>query len=479
MADSVPRTGDSRGADPHARRVVRQSASERRRTVRDGARRRTVRSVSPVCPPGFRVPPGRVAGPARSWARIPPRCSKSLDSPTSPPVAPDRETGGLRDGQRGRRAARRAARAGGHPCARRLPRRVHRRPGRPRDGPALLPAARRRGLLCMSWPEEFGGGGRVGVGADRGARGDVGPPRAARRAVHGRQLGRPDDHAPRHRRAAAQAPPAHRARRGDLVPGLQRARGRLRPRLAADHGAPRRRRLADHRPEDLDVLRHHGAVVLPARPHLARGEKKQQGLTIFLVPMADPAIEVRPIRCMLGPHHLNEVFFDDLRVTEADVLGDGRRRLVDRAGRAGVRAGRHRPLRPLRAAAAAAPAVLGDRWDDLPAELRGRWARMLTHCRRARLLAYRVVVAAEQRTGQARRRRGLPDRGDQARPGQRRGADGDRRRGVARRPRRRLVPRRGRGPLALLAGVHRLLGQHRDAAHPAVPRPAGGAEMAR
>jgi alkylation response protein AidB-like acyl-CoA dehydrogenase len=38
-----------------------------------------------------------------------------------------------------------------------------------------------------------------------------------------------------------------------------------------------------------------------------------------------------------------------------------------------------------------APAVLGARWDDLPAELRGRWARMLTHCRRARLLAYRLV----------------------------------------------------------------------------------------
>ena len=52
-----------------------------------------------------------------------------------------------------------------------------------------------------------------------------------------------------------------------------------------------------------------------------KGEKKQQGLTIFLVPMDDPAITVRPIRCMMGPHHLNEVFFDNLRVTEADVLG--------------------------------------------------------------------------------------------------------------------------------------------------------------
>ena len=47
-----------------------------------------------------------------------------------------------------------------------------------------------------------------------------------------------------------------------------------------------------------------------------------------------------------------------------------------------------------------APAALGDAWDDLPEELRGRWARMLAHARRARLLAYRVV--ATQPTGQVR-----------------------------------------------------------------------------
>src|SRR3546814_11977475 len=54
----------------------------------------------------------------------------------------------------------------------------------------------------------------------------------------------------------------------------------------------------------------------------SRGEKKQQGLTIFLVPMDAPGIEVRPIATMLGPHHLNEVFLDDVWVTEADVLGE-------------------------------------------------------------------------------------------------------------------------------------------------------------
>ncbi|MDQ2638593.1 MAG: acyl-CoA dehydrogenase family protein, partial [Actinomycetota bacterium] len=120
-------------------------------------------------------------------------------------------------------------------------------------------------------------------------------------------------------------------------------------------------------------------------------QKKQQGLTIFLVPMDGPAIQVRPIRTMLGPHHLNEVFFDDLRVTEADVLGT-----VDQGWSvvqdvmAFERVGIARYARCERLLAAA-PAVLGDRWGDLPAELRGRWVRMLTHCRRARLMAYRVV----------------------------------------------------------------------------------------
>ncbi len=132
----------------------------------------------------------------------------------------------------------------------------------------------------------------------------------------------------------------------------------------------------------------------------SKGEKKQHGLTIFLVPMSDQAIEVRPIRCMMGPHHLNEVFFDDLRVSEADVLGS-----VDQGWQvvqevlAFERVGIARYARCERLLLAAPPA-LGGAWDTLPAELRGRWARMLTHCRRARLLAYQVVSLQNQ--GQVR-----------------------------------------------------------------------------
>jgi alkylation response protein AidB-like acyl-CoA dehydrogenase len=121
------------------------------------------------------------------------------------------------------------------------------------------------------------------------------------------------------------------------------------------------------------------------------GEKKQHGLTIFLVPMSAPGIEVRPIRTMLGPHHLNEVFFDGVRVTDADVLG-----AVDQGWRvvqevlAFERVGIARYARCERLLLAA-PRILGDQWETLPAELRGRWVRMLVHCRRARLLAYRVI----------------------------------------------------------------------------------------
>ena len=95
---------------------------------------------------------------------------------------------------------------------------------------------------------------------------------------------------------------------------------------------------------------------------------------------------------MIGPHHLNEVFFDDVEVTEADVLGQ-----VDQGWRvvqevlAFERVGIARYARCERLLLAPR-ASLGDQWDELPEELRGRWARMLTHCRRARLLAYRVVA---------------------------------------------------------------------------------------
>jgi alkylation response protein AidB-like acyl-CoA dehydrogenase len=132
----------------------------------------------------------------------------------------------------------------------------------------------------------------------------------------------------------------------------------------------------------------------------SRGERKQQGITVFLVPMDAPGIEVRPIPCMLGPHHLNEVFLDDVWVTEADVLGAvGEGWKVVQEVLAFERVGIARYARVERLLQWA-PDALGDSWERLPDELRSRWARMLVHARRARLLAYRVI--ATQQTGQVR-----------------------------------------------------------------------------
>ena len=323
---------------------------------------------------------------------------------------------------------------------------------------------------------------RLGVGADRGARGDVGAPRTARRAVHGRQLGRADASCATAPRSSSAGTCRRSPRRGDLVPGLLRARGRLGPGVAA-HQRARPRRLpggwsAGRRSGRPTPPWRSGASCWPARRKVGEGatQKKQQGLTIFLVPMDDPAIQVRPIRVDDGPAPPQRGVLRRPAGHRGRRAGHRRRRLVDRAGRAVLRAGRHRPLRPLRAAAAAAPdgarrAVGGPA--RRTARPLGAHAGALPAGPAAGLPAWsRCRAAGRVQPGDAA---GLPDRGDQTGPGQRRGADGDRRRRCRDDDRRDgMLPRRGRGPLAVLAGVHGVVGQHRDAAHPAVPRAVGG-----
>jgi alkylation response protein AidB-like acyl-CoA dehydrogenase len=120
---------------------------------------------------------------------------------------------------------------------------------------------------------------------------------------------------------------------------------------------------------------------------------KHEGITVFLVPMESRGITVRPIASLLGPHHLNELFLDDVRVGPADVLGqvdEGwsviRQALTfERIGIARY-ARCDRLLTLLRQA-------FGERWAELPAALRARWTRARVHTRAAMVLAYRVVDA--------------------------------------------------------------------------------------
>ncbi len=49
---------------------------------------------------------------------------------------------------------------------------------------------------------------------------------------------------------------------------------------------------------------------------------KHQGLTMFLLPMDSPGVEVRPLRQMNGQAHFNEVFLNDVRVPDANRVGE-------------------------------------------------------------------------------------------------------------------------------------------------------------
>jgi pimeloyl-CoA dehydrogenase len=51
-------------------------------------------------------------------------------------------------------------------------------------------------------------------------------------------------------------------------------------------------------------------------------ERKQEGISFLLVDMRTPGITVRPIVSIDGEHHLNEVFFDDVRVPMTNLLGE-------------------------------------------------------------------------------------------------------------------------------------------------------------
>src|SRR4051812_7191562 len=238
------------------------------------------------------------------------------------------------------------------------------------------------GLLCMAWPEEFGG-----RGASSWEQTVVREEMWAHHEPRGAQYMGVNWVGPaimRHGTAAQKEQHLPPIARGEVI----WCQGFSEPNAGSDLAS-----LQTAARRDGDGWRVSGQKIWTSYATMAqwcfllartsKGERKQQGITVFLVPMDAPGIEVRPIATMIGPHHLNEVFFDDVWVTDADLLGplDGGWSVVqevlsfERVGIARYARCERLLLR--------APEVIGDEWEDLPAALRGRWARMLTHCRRA------------------------------------------------------------------------------------------------
>src|ERR1700677_4691780 len=56
-----------------------------------------------------------------------------------------------------------------------------------------------------------------------------------------------------------------------------------------------------------------------------QAKKRQEGISFVLMDMKTPGITVRPIISIDGSHHLNEVFFDDVRVPVSQRVGEENR----------------------------------------------------------------------------------------------------------------------------------------------------------
>jgi alkylation response protein AidB-like acyl-CoA dehydrogenase len=126
---------------------------------------------------------------------------------------------------------------------------------------------------------------------------------------------------------------------------------------------------------------------------VASADEGASGITIFLIPMDREGIEVRPIESMLGRHHLNECFFDNVWASSDEILGGvGAGSKVIRRTLSYERVGIARYARCDRLLSLLSRSLEGE-WDTLPVALRARWNKALIKVRTARLLAYRCVAA--------------------------------------------------------------------------------------
>lgn len=124
----------------------------------------------------------------------------------------------------------------------------------------------------------------------------------------------------------------------------------------------------------------------------SKGEKKHDGITIFLVPMGSTGITVRPIPSMMGDQHLNEVFFEDVQVGDDAVLGEiGRGWDVIKLVLTHERVGIPRYARDERILA-----ELSGHSSLRDTRTSQEYAKTLVHTRVARLLNYRAIALNDE-----------------------------------------------------------------------------------
>ena len=177
------------------------------------------------------------------------------------------------------------------------------------------------GWAAVHWPREYGGRGATLTESAIFFE-ELG--RAARAAAGQRArppARRPDADGLGHRRAEGALPAADPLRRGDLVPGLQRARGRLGPRGAEDARGARTATTGS------SPARRSGPPARSTRSGACSSRAptstrpKHKGLTYFLMDMEQDGVQVRPLRQITGEAEFNELFIEEARIPDENVLG--------------------------------------------------------------------------------------------------------------------------------------------------------------
>lgn len=67
---------------------------------------------------------------------------------------------------------------------------------------------------------------------------------------------------------------------------------------------------------------HHADIFVVLCRTSPRSEQRHAGLSVLIVEMPNPNVQVRPILLMTGEHHFNEVVFDGVEVPDGMVLGE-------------------------------------------------------------------------------------------------------------------------------------------------------------
>ena len=222
------------------------------------------------------------------------------------------------------------------------------------DRAEFLGAQFDKGLAWVHFSE-----GNGGLGLSPGLQSEIqldlgrhGAPSSVARNPIGHGMGAPTVVHARSRRAEGSATCARcsPARRSGASCSREPGAGSRR-RRPVDQGRARRRRVDRQRAEGVDHAR---ATSRASACSLARTDPeapKHRGMTYFVIDMHQPGVEVRPLRQMTGEAEFNEVYFTDVRIPDAERLGDVGRRLARGAHHAHERARLDRRRRSRRGAA--------------------------------------------------------------------------------------------------------------------------------